>query len=300
MDLGQSGYTAEFLLVSPEHADLVDIGNFLVRKKKTYKAFRDGVGSIIRQAYDEVIDMPRSRRWSLGQLEKTEKTYIGTKVEIMIRDWFELERGNKLDLLIDGQEVDVKNTIKSGWMIPREAVGEVCLLIKGNESKSLFSVGLIRANDEYLTEGGNQDRKRTINQRAKAERIFWLVHEGALPANFFLDMDTQKRAAIFALNSGAARVRELFLQNQQTIIPRSAIEGVANQKDPLKRVRKNGGARDKLMKEGYLLLSGKYDAEIADQLGSGSLGRDEFMCVSKRKIIQELGRDRADALLASA
>ena len=41
-----------------------------------------------------------------SELEKTEKTYIGTKVEILVRDFFRLPKGI-LDLTIDGLDVDV-------------------------------------------------------------------------------------------------------------------------------------------------------------------------------------------------
>src|SRR5687767_5744114 len=37
-------------------------------------------GASIRRALDEVIDGPRTGRWDVSQLEKTEKTYIGTKI----------------------------------------------------------------------------------------------------------------------------------------------------------------------------------------------------------------------------
>jgi len=47
--------------------------------------FKRIVAKELRRALDEVIDGPRTGRYSVEQLEKTEKTYIGTKVEILIR-----------------------------------------------------------------------------------------------------------------------------------------------------------------------------------------------------------------------
>ena len=40
-------------------------------------------GHAIRQSIDEVLDGPRTGRWGFEQLEKTEKTYVGTKLEIV-------------------------------------------------------------------------------------------------------------------------------------------------------------------------------------------------------------------------
>ncbi|MFN8151440.1 MAG: NaeI family type II restriction endonuclease [Solirubrobacterales bacterium] len=40
-------------------------------------------GGVIRQSIDEVLDGPRTGRWGFEQLEKTEKTYVGTKIEIV-------------------------------------------------------------------------------------------------------------------------------------------------------------------------------------------------------------------------
>ena len=41
--------------------------------------FRD----ILRLAFDEVIDGSRTQRWEIAQLENTEKTDLGKKVEIL-------------------------------------------------------------------------------------------------------------------------------------------------------------------------------------------------------------------------
>ncbi len=44
----------------------------------------------VRDAIDEVIDTARTGRFSPTQLNGQEKTYIGTKIEILIRAAFEL------------------------------------------------------------------------------------------------------------------------------------------------------------------------------------------------------------------
>lgn len=100
MDFSQEEYIDSYLAEYPIHTDLVEIGRFVVDLKPSYRHFRDGMGQLIRQAYDEVVDMPRTRRWSLGQLASTEKTYVGTKVEILVQHWLGLDRGINLDLSI--------------------------------------------------------------------------------------------------------------------------------------------------------------------------------------------------------
>ncbi len=50
-------------------------------------------GHAIRQSFDEVFDGQRTGRYALAQLSKVEKTYIGTKVEIVVQAEFGLERG---------------------------------------------------------------------------------------------------------------------------------------------------------------------------------------------------------------
>src|SRR6478609_317671 len=88
-------------------------------------------GEAIRQSIDEVLDGPRTGRWDFLHLEKTEKTYVGTKIEIVVRTALGLEPGPNLDLEIEGIDVDIKWAMNSQWQIPREAVGQLCLCIGG-------------------------------------------------------------------------------------------------------------------------------------------------------------------------
>jgi hypothetical protein len=108
---------------TPDHAlDAVDA--WFLAKADMSKVF----GESLRRSLDEVIDCQRTGRYRVEQLEKTEKTYIGTKVEIVLRFAFELPRGGTLDNLIAGHEVDTKFSLTGQWMIPREAVDQLCLV----------------------------------------------------------------------------------------------------------------------------------------------------------------------------
>ncbi|MFZ5745511.1 MAG: NaeI family type II restriction endonuclease [Pseudomonadota bacterium] len=65
--------------------------------------FEEKLRSFFRSAIDEVIDTARTNRFFLSQLEKTEKTYLGTKFENLLRDWLQVPRGILLDLKIGGR-----------------------------------------------------------------------------------------------------------------------------------------------------------------------------------------------------
>ena len=212
--------------------------------------FEKLAANTLRRSLDEVIDGMRTGRWSVDALEKTEKTYIGTKVEILFRFDFELEHGRMLDTRIQGHEVDIKCTVLTDWMIPQEAIGQLCLLVKIDDKRSCFSIGVVRANRELLRIAPNRDKKLSISAEGK-KAIRWLVQDGRLPTNFLAELSEEVRQKIFSQPSGQLRVNELFRSVQGRIIPRVAIETVARQKDPMKRMR---DARKVLKAEGILVL----------------------------------------------
>ncbi len=140
----------------------------------------------LRQAPDEVIDSARTGRFAIDQLEKTEKTYIGTKVEILLRYAFDWPRGVKLDNLIADVEIDTKFSLTGQWMIPREARGELCLLASADDRKAKFSVGLLRMTPEVLRAGTNQDGKTSVSSEGK-KSIRWVCFQRPMAANFLLN-----------------------------------------------------------------------------------------------------------------
>lgn len=233
------------------------------------------VPQLIRRAIDEVIDAPRTGRLLLEQTEKTEKTYIGTKIEILIRDFFGLPKG-LLDLEIDGMDVDIKNTVGANWMIPTEAVGKPCILIASDEKKAICQLGLIICHSSYLTKGENKDKKLSI-ATANFENILWILHNQSYPANFWEGCDPKIARHIMTGGSGNERIVRLFQSIQRRAIHRDIIQTVARQKDYMKRLRKNGGARDSLAEQGIAVLSGFYDAALIKACGLGRIGPDEFI-----------------------
>jgi len=213
---------------------------------------RERFGAAIRQSFDEVFDGQRTGRYSLTELSKVEKTYIGTKVEILIQAEFNLQRGHRMDYLVDGQEVDAKWSMKSrGWMIPTEAVGELCLCITANDYRSMFSVGIVRADETNLRTSANKDKKRGFSDVGIAA-MEWLVNPGDLPENLLLHLREEDRSAILndAL-SGQQRVNQLFRRVHNKVVRREVVLTVAQQDDGPKRVR---DARKALQPEGIMVL----------------------------------------------
>lgn len=222
--------------------------------------FEVNVPIMLRTAIDEVIDTPRTGRFLLEQTEKTEKTYLGTKVEIVIRSFLKFDKGSVLDLNVKGVEVDIKNTMGSNWSIPRENVGRPALLIRSSERKSLCDVGVAVLHHHYLNPGANQDAKRGISAAGMAN-IWWILRQHPYPVNFWQLLTDTQRMALVNAGGGSARIAALFEMVQGRSISRGQVQGLAQQRDYMKRIRRNGGARDILAPKGIAILSGTYDRE---------------------------------------
>ena len=265
----------------------------LVRQSGGYDKFRQELPILIRAAIDEVIDAPRTGRVHANELEKTEKTYIGTKIEILVRNYFRLPKGI-LDLKIDGLDVDVKNTLGQTWMIPREAVGKPCLLLASDEDRHTCFFGIFVAHLDNLTAGLNQDQKRSVSA-AGFENIHWLLFDAPYPPSFWSRLGADKTHAIMRGKSGNERIETLFLVTQGLPVSRDIVQAVAQQKDYMKRLRKNGGARDALARQGIAILSGKYDAALIKALKLPQVSQDEFISTApeneaQRTMLREAGK----------
>lgn len=249
-------------------------------------AMEERFGAAIRQSFDEVFDGQRTGRYRIEQLSKVEKTYIGTKVEIVVQDEFGLQRGRRLDYLVDDQDVDSKWSMKSGgWMIPTEAVGELCLCLTANDNSSEFQVGIVRTSDTRLGVSRNKDKKRRLNDDGLSA-MAWLANPGALAENLLLHLDEQTRDSILDDSlSGQRKVTELFRQVQQRVVRREVVLTVAQQHDGPKRVR---DARKALQPEGVIVLGHQQShPRIATDLGLGTPPKGSWLSC-------RLVRDRGD------
>ena len=222
---------------------------------------------MLREVIDDVIQTPRTGRRSYDELEKTEKTYIGTRVEIMLRALLSLPRG-RLDAVVAGHDTDIKHTMHNNWMIPSEADGHPCILVAADEVRARCYVGLIVARPEYLTVSANRDAKKSISAAGFAH-IRWIFADHPYPPNFWRTIPAASVERIVSGRTGNERVMALFREVQDVPITRQTVEGVARQKDFMRRIRADGGrgTRDLLAAEGILLLSGKYDGPLIRALG---------------------------------
>jgi hypothetical protein len=251
----------------------------ILRNAKGRDRLNREIPLLLRKSIDEVIDSARTDRVTLDETEKTEKTYLGTKVEILLRNFLQFPRGKHLDLSVDGVEVDIKNTMHGNWMVPSEAIDHPCILIKISEKSALFSFGLFIAHRDALSLGTNKDGKSSISKVGR-DQIHWIAKDQPYPKNFWQDLNPELRKAITSPKSGSKRVEALFRLVQKTRISRTAVLAAARQKDAMKRLRKNGGARDSLARDGIALLSGHFDGTLIEALGLPKCEKDEFISFS--------------------
>jgi len=261
----------------PDHALLSMLAADITARAGGAQALADSFAAMLRACVDDVIMTPKTGRRSYEELEKTEKTYIGTRVEIELRALLDLPKG-RLDCVIRGRDVDIKNTMGANWMIPTEAVEAPCILVAADEARALCYLGLIVARPEYLTAGQNKDAKRTIIA-AGFSHILWLLRDHPYPPNFWRTVPEVAVARIFRGRAGNHRMAALFREIQGRPIARDVVQAVAQQHDFMRRIRSDGGkgTRDHLAHEGLLLLSGHYDAPLIAALGLPECTHSEFI-----------------------
>ncbi|MEU0249683.1 NaeI family type II restriction endonuclease [Streptomyces sp. NPDC006235] len=246
--------------------------------------------TVLRDTIDQLLNGEATGRYDWKTLFKTEKTHAGTLVEINLQREFEFDDGIEMDYRIAGVDVDCKYSQQfGGWMIPPEAIGHLCLLVWADDSKSLWSAGLLRIRREWLNGGNNRDLKLTIKAEHR-NKILWLWDKAELPENVLLHMNPRDRQQVFSHKSGQARLNELFRLVQSRRIGRNVVRTVAQQKDYMKRVRGNGGARSALRKEGILIM-GDYASHqaIAAKLEVPVPREGEFVSVRVTKAQADVG-----------
>lgn len=229
---------------------------------------------VLRATFDQLYDGQRTGRFRWEQLYKTEKTHFGTLIEINIRREFDGViadgRTHGMDFRIAGHDIDCKYSQKDGgWMLPPECFEELLLVATANDTMQKWSLGVVRARATHLRAGGNRDGKTGLNASGRAA-IVWLHRDSPLPPNVLLQLPDRDLQEIFSSRSGQRRINQLFRLAQNRRIGRASIATVAQQDDFMKRVRYNGGARDKLAWEGIIIPGGDYEAHrrIARDLGA--------------------------------
>ncbi len=219
-------------------------------------------------------------RFDFSKVSAVEKSYLGAKMEILVRDEFDFGHGTFLDYMIDGHEVDAKFSATGDWMIAPKNAGEILLVMEASEETSLFSVGVVRAREEFLRAKTTRDKKRSLSAAGK-KAISWLIKDARYPRNQIMSLhlrDPQAIQSIFASSgSGQKRVNELFEQLLEVHVNRITVQTVAAQEDSLKRVR---DARIALRDSGILILGyHKRHRSIALTLGIEPIKQGQWLAV---------------------
>ncbi len=237
----------------------------------------------LRDSVDELLDGQRTGRWAYQHLTKTEKTYLGTAVEVNLTKEFEIADGADLDWSITGFDIDCKfSKDLGGWEIPMEMYlcadhGEragradhAAVVTWMNDDTREWAAGIVRITDERLrwkkerdANGGrvrayNRDNKRRLADSAKSE-VYWLWGglQTDLPTNLLLHLDPKARERILTASlprrpsSGQQRLNQLFREVQDRIVGRQTVLTVGQQDDSPKRAR---DARKYLRPEGIVVL----------------------------------------------
>lgn len=262
---------------------LIAVRDHLLRKDPSGDRF----AKVLRRTIDQLLDGENTGRFDWADLHKTEKTHAGTLVEINILREFEFSSGDDLDYLIDGIEVDCKFSQKEyGWMIPPEALGEICLVVWADDRQGRWSAGLLRANRQKLTTSGNITKRGNRDGKFRLTKqhhtmVTWLWHHMPLKENLLLHLDTFRKSAILAQPSGQKKVNELFRRVIGRRIDRNAVRTLAKQYDYMARVRddqQKTRARPVLRDEGIIITGDATShRSVAAALGGPVPEKGEFV-----------------------
>ena len=247
--------------------------------------------TLVRDAVDFVLDPVRTARTRVAELDNVEKTFIGLKLEHFVRDMLDVPKGLR-DLVVNGIDVDIKNTVQSNWSIPQETYrhSEPCLLMAVNDAKFTCSLGLIVAKPDYLHKGkGNRDTKKGVSAEG-FKHIYWLVAEEPFRQSRFAGIDMARfRELRTGIKSGKERAAQFSRENLFRTVHRDVVHALLyDQYDYMKRIRANGGAPDILGHENIAILIGTFtkDRALADQFGIPDLLPDEVVAVKARTQIE--------------
>jgi hypothetical protein len=242
--------------------------------------------TLVREAIDFVLDPVRTARTRMAELDPDEKTFVGKKMEHFVRDMLDVPKGLR-DLIIDGVDVDIKNTVGNNWMIPPETyrTEDPCLVVASEEATHRCWMGLFLARVTYLN-APNRDQKRSVSTSA-FRNILWLVEAAPYPRSRWADINMDRFREIRMIEGGTKRAVAFFSENLRKPVHRDVIQSLLLQHDYMKRLRRNGGARDVLKVQGIALLSGKYDSGLIGELHIPAIGNEEIIAVAPRDEIEE-------------
>jgi hypothetical protein len=238
--------------------------------------------SAIRSAVDEALDGPGTGRYGVAQLDKYERTLLGHRVRSAFHRAFNLSAGMDLDFSIEGAEVELLFSVRrGGWLISRELLGRIVLLVYGDEERRICGVGLCRVTPAVLTGRPNRDSKQGIRRGALDNGVVWLADDATLPVSILLHLEPAAVQTIFAKRTAGERVEELARQARGQVIEGSAFAAVAMQVDYAKRLR---DLKRRLVADGLLVLAGgnAVDRDRALRFGFPDLAPGQYLIAQSR------------------
>lgn len=221
--------------------NVASVVNEILRRCKELRRSPDEIfRGIVRKGIDSVVDGPRTGRFHIDDLSPTEKTYIGTKVEMICKAELDLPKGKRADAEIAGVDVDIKWSKQMNWMIGPENVNKLCLGLGLTKTGSKFSVGVFYVNPSYLRRGVNRDAKLGLSAKSKKQCVTWLVKDADFPPDFLSSLSHGIRSEILKCRSSQERMRVFAKLVPNKFVPRHVFETLApGRSDPLRRTRKD-------------------------------------------------------------
>ncbi|VTR76642.1 hypothetical protein CHMI_01404 [Cellulomonas hominis] len=252
----------------------------------------------VDDAVKYVLDGSRTGRFDLmsPDVDSDERASVGTKLQYRVLDELKLVKERPLDTTIVGVPVELKATVRSGWMIPTEGQCEVCLLLQVDAGKARHRAFLMRTHRAWLREGANKDGKRGILSAALTEYAIPLLGWTPLPPEPLKRLTRPQLDIVFAPRVGQTeRLTELFGFLPDVVIPRSSIETVCSgYRDPMRRARQ---AKPLVaQRHGLTLLCGtwKEDLELASARGFDISG-DSWVALTPRALKHDSDQVRLDS-----
>jgi len=260
-------------------SDVLDVKHELDRIAGSSSRLESRIGDVLRRALDKSYDGANTGRFHLEQLSKTEKAHTGTLFEVELQQEFDLPDGHDTDYQVLQFDVDAKYSHGKSWMIGPEIEGNLALLATADDYKGEWSAWLVWVKPGRRNSGANRDAKSSLNLSGREARVVIAEHSKLPPNNLLARpndaFEVMRRSGT---RQGTQRINELCRRFDGVLLSRSTVATVAQQLDPTKRMRENGGARTHLAPEGIIVVGFEHHYRVVtDALGLPHPANGEFL-----------------------
>ncbi|MEU3710536.1 NaeI family type II restriction endonuclease [Streptomyces catenulae] len=215
--------------------------------------------SCIRRTFDQVLDGPRTGRFRLDQLSRSERMRLPLQMETEVEREFgfasnrSLSVGHGADFYVEGVPVDFRFRVGRIGRV-RSFGPDPVLLVHADDGRGLWSAGLWC---------DPQAGGAALLGRELQDTMHWLFRDAPLPGNVLLQLPADDLQAIFAPGSAHGRIVELMRRAPGRLVSRSALKTVGMTSDVDRRIRR---VRARLADDGIVILTW-FDRDLAAQLG---------------------------------